>query len=81
MKVTVEILRWEDGKKPKVLGAIRHESHSLEAVAAAAQGVIDSGELPGKVDGYRIVTERGSEFFGWADRAADLFVPPHRDYQ
>jgi hypothetical protein len=77
MKVTIEILRWGDGQAPKVLGSIQHESHSLEAVASAAQGVIDSGELPGKVDGYRIVTENGTEFFGWADPAADLFEPSH----
>ena len=75
MKVRIEILRWDHGAEPKVLGAIHHESHSLEAVASAAQGVIDSGELPGKVDGFRIVTENGSEFFGWADPAADLFEP------
>ena len=73
MKVRVEILRFEDGTAPKVVGAIQHESHSLQAVASAAQRVIDSRQLPGKVDGYRIVTESGAEFFGWADVDADLF--------
>jgi hypothetical protein len=77
MKVRVELLRWDHGPEPQVLGAIQHESHSLEAVASAAQGVIDSGELPGKVDGYRIVTEGGAEFFGWADPAADLLEPSY----
>jgi hypothetical protein len=75
MKVRIEILRWNNRGEPKVLGAIEHEGNSLDAVASAAQGVIDSGELPGKVDGFRIVTENGSEFFGWTDTAADLFEP------
>ena len=75
MKVRIEILRWNARGEPQVLGAIQHESHSLEVIVTAAQGVIDSGELPGKVDGFRIVTENGSEFFGWADSAADLFEP------
>ena len=79
MKVRIEILRWNDRGEPKVLGAIQHESHSLEAVASAAQGVIESGKLPCKVDGFRIVTENGSEFFGWTDPAADLFeLAPER---
>ena len=77
MKVRVEILRWEGDTEPRVLGTILHETHSLEAVASAAQGVIESGELPGRADGYRIVTERGSEFYGWADSAGDLFEPSH----
>ena len=80
MKVRIEILRWNHRGEPIVLGAIQHESHSLDAVASAAQGVIDSGELPGKVDGFRIVTENGSEFFGWRDLAADLFETATANY-
>jgi hypothetical protein len=68
MKVTVEILRIGGGEQPKVLHSLTHEAHSLEAVAAAAQGVIDSGELPGQVDGYRLTTESGLEMYGWPDR-------------
>ena len=68
MKVTVEILRWDGGEQPRVLHALTHETHSLEAVAAAAQGVIDSGEWPDQVDGYRLTTESGLEVFGWPDR-------------
>ena len=75
MRVRVEILRYQKGEELKVLGAIQHESHSLEAVASAAQGVIDSGELPERADGYRIITESGTEFYGWADPVPDLFEP------
>ena len=45
--------------------AVTHNAHALERVAAAAQSVIDSGQLPERVDGYRIVTESGTEFYGW----------------
>jgi hypothetical protein len=69
MKVTVEILRWEGGGHPKVLHTLTHESHSVELVAAAAQGVIDSGELPERVDGYRLTTENGLELYGWPDQS------------
>jgi hypothetical protein len=68
MKVTIEILRFEHGEQ-KVIGAITHETHAIEPVAAAAQGVIDSGELPEPVDGYRIVTETGAEYYGWPERS------------
>jgi hypothetical protein len=64
MKVRIEILRFEQGVQ-KVIGAITHNAHALERVAAAAQSVIDSGQLPERVDGYRIVTESGTELYGW----------------
>jgi hypothetical protein len=43
MKVRVEILRWEDeGEEPRVLHALSHESHSLDAVKATIESVIES---------------------------------------
>jgi hypothetical protein len=35
---------------------------------AAAQGVVDSLELPEQPNGYRITTEAGIELYGWRDR-------------
>jgi hypothetical protein len=64
MKVRIEILRFEQGEQ-RVIGAIIHDARAIEAVAAAAQGMVDSGQLPERVDGYRIVTESGQEFYGW----------------
>jgi hypothetical protein len=64
MKVRIEILRFEQGEQ-KVIGAITHEARAIEAVAAAAQGMVNSGQLPERVDGYRIVTDSGTEFYGW----------------
>jgi hypothetical protein len=64
MKVRIEILRFEQGEQ-KVIGAITHEARAIEAVAAAAQGMVDSGQLAERVDGYRIVTDSGTEFYGW----------------
>jgi hypothetical protein len=68
MRVRIEMLRFEHGEQ-RVVGAISHETHALESVAAAAQGVVDSGELPQPVDGYRIVTESGAEYYGWPERS------------
>jgi hypothetical protein len=67
MKVTIELLRFEHGEQ-RVVGAITHETHAIESVAAAAQGVIDCDELSKPVDGYRIVTEGGAEYYGWPGR-------------
>jgi len=64
MKVRIEILRFEQGEQ-KVIGAITHDARAIGAVAAAAQGIVDSGQLPERVDGYRIITESGQEFYGW----------------
>jgi hypothetical protein len=67
MKVRVDILRWENsGEEPKVLHSLAHETHSIQAVDAAAQGVIASAELS-EANGYRIVTESGTELYGFAD--------------
>ena len=68
MKMRIEILRIENGEQ-KVIGAISHEARAIEPVAAAAQGVVDSGGLPEPVDGYRIVTESGAEYYGWSERS------------
>jgi hypothetical protein len=71
MKVSVELLRWQDGDQPKVLHRISHESHSLETVAAALQSVLNSPETPLRPDGYRIITEGGTELYGWPDARRD----------
>jgi hypothetical protein len=57
-------LCFEHGEQ-EVVGAITHEAHAIEPVAAAAQRVVDSGELPRPVDGFRIITETGAELCGW----------------
>ena len=51
MKIRVEILRWEkSGEEPRIL-----YSCILEPVS-----------LPEPPHGYRIVTEQGTELYGWA---------------
>ena len=69
MKVSVELLQWREGEQPKVLHRIVHESHSLQTVAAALRNVMNSPEITLKADGYRIVTETGTELYGWPDTA------------
>jgi hypothetical protein len=54
MKVTVEI--FSNGSR---LHSISHEAHSLEAVKAAAQSLIDAADLPAQ--SYRVLTEDGRE--------------------
>jgi hypothetical protein len=63
VKIKIELMRHENGE-PRVLHAIQHESHNLQAVAAAVQGVVDSSELD--VDSYRITTDNGDEIVGWS---------------
>ena len=65
VKIKIELLRSENGSQ-KVVGAIEHESHNLQAVAAAVQGVVNASEL--EIDSYRISTDRGDEIIGWPDR-------------
>ena len=69
MKVTVEILRWDSGGgRPKVLHSLTHDTHSLELIAAAVQGVIDTEGMRQRADGYRLTTDNGLELYGWPDR-------------
>jgi hypothetical protein len=69
MKVSVELLRWREGGEPQVLHRIVHESHSLQTVAAALRNAVNSPEISREADGYRIVTEAGTELYGWPDTA------------
>jgi hypothetical protein len=79
MRVRVEILRWEGDGPPKVVHAIAHESHSLQAVKASVERVIESAELPEAPDGYRIVTEGGTELYGWAGRQRSEMEQPETE--
>jgi hypothetical protein len=67
VKIKIKLLRRENGSQ-KVVGAIEHESHNLQAVAAAVQGVVHSSEL--EIDSYRISTDRGDEIVGWPDKGS-----------
>ena len=69
--MTVEILHWENDQEPKVMQTLSHDCHSLETVVAAAQGVVDSLELPEQPNGYRITTDAGAELYGWRDGMAE----------
>src|SRR5262245_38765841 len=68
MKVRAEVLPWNGGDQPKVIHALSHESHVLSPVQAAIENTIKSVPLPETPDGYRIVTEGGTELYGWTDR-------------
>ena len=68
MKIRVEILRWEkSGEEPRILYSLSHESHSLRAIKRAVESIMESVSLPEPPHGYRIVTEQGTELYGWAD--------------
>jgi hypothetical protein len=67
VRVRVEILRWDGGEQPTLLHVLRHDCHSLEAVKAAVQAVIDAPDV--NANGYHIITDEGDEFFGSAQRS------------
>jgi len=70
MKVRVEILRWDGGEQPTVVHTLSHESHSLPAVKATVESVLDAVPLPDPPHGYRIITEGGTELYGWPNSPA-----------
>jgi hypothetical protein len=68
MKIRVEILRWEkSGEEPRILYSLSHQSHSLQPIKSAVESIMDSVSLPEPPHGYRIVTEQGTELYGWVD--------------
>ena len=68
MKIRVEILRWEkSGEEPRVLYSLSHEGHSVGVIKRAVETVIESVSMPEPPHGYRIITEQGTELYGWAD--------------
>jgi len=52
--VTIEILRVEKNKPPRVLKRLRHSTHSLEAVFASTESVIRSPRSPAGANAFHI---------------------------
>jgi len=68
MKIRVELLRWDNSEEePRILYSLSHESHSVGAIRRSVESVIESVPLPVPPHGYRIVTESGTELYGWTD--------------
>jgi len=63
MKITVEI--FANGSR---LHSISHEVHSLEAVKAAAQSLVDAADLPAQ--SYRLLAEDGRELLSGVMQSA-----------
>jgi hypothetical protein len=65
--VTVEILRVEKNRPPRVLKRLRHSAHSLEAVFAATENVIRSPRSATGANAFHIVSDSGMEIYRWPD--------------
>jgi hypothetical protein len=66
--VTIEILRVEKNKPPRVLKRLRHATHSLEAVFASTESVIRSPRSPAGANAFHIVSDSGMEIYRWPDK-------------
>jgi hypothetical protein len=66
--VTIEILRVENDKPPRVLKRLRHSTHSLEAVFASTESVIRSPRSPAGANAFHIVSDSGMEIYRWPDK-------------
>jgi hypothetical protein len=66
--VTIEILRVEKNKPPRVLKRLRHSTHSLEAVFASTESVIRSPRSPAGANAFHIIADTSMEIYRWPDR-------------
>jgi hypothetical protein len=62
-KVTVEMLRVEKNKPPRLLHRLSHSTHSLEAVIATMENMLRSSNSASGANAFRITSDNGAEIY------------------
>ena len=62
-KVTVEMLRVEKNKPPRLLHRLTHSTHSLEAVIATMENMLRSSTSDSGANAFRITSDKGAEIY------------------
>jgi hypothetical protein len=62
-KVTVEMLRVEKNKPPRLLHRLTHSTHSLEAVIATMENMLRSSTPDSGANAFRITSDKGAEIY------------------
>jgi hypothetical protein len=62
-KVTVEMLRVEKNKPPRLLHRLTHSTHSLEAVVATMENMLRSSPSATGANAFRITSDKGAEIY------------------
>jgi len=62
-RVTVEMLRVEKNKPPRLLHRLTHSTHSLEAVVATMENMLRSSVSVSGANAFRITSDKGAEIY------------------
>jgi hypothetical protein len=62
-KVTVEMLRVENGAPPRLLSTLTHCTHSLPAVVATMKNMLRSAGAVSGANAFRIICDQGTEIY------------------
>lgn len=62
-KVTVEMLRVEKNKPPRLVHRLTHSTHSLEAVVATMENMLRSSTSASGANAFRITSDKGAEIY------------------
>lgn len=62
-KVTVEMLRVEKNKPPRLLHRLTHSTHSLEAVIATMENMLRNSASASGANAFRITSDKGAEIY------------------
>jgi hypothetical protein len=61
--VTVEMLRMEKNKPPRLLHRLTHATHSINAVIATMENMLRSSAPAAGANAFRITSDRGEEIY------------------
>lgn len=62
-RVTVEMLRVEKNKPPRLLHRLTHSTHSLDAVVATMENMLRSSASVSGANAFRITSDKGTEIY------------------
>jgi hypothetical protein len=67
VKFIVEILKLNGAEPPQVLHSFSHTASSIHMIRETMKAVLKSPQWPPGANGFRIISEAGSEFYCWPE--------------
>ena len=67
LKFVVEILKLKRDQPPEVLHRFAHSATSIHMIRETMKAVLKSPQWPSEAQGFRIMTDDGSELYRWPE--------------
>jgi len=67
LKFIIEILKFNSARTPHNLYGFSHTASSIHVVRETMKPITDSSEWPPEANGFRILSETGTELYRWPE--------------